>query len=90
MNTTSHFSTAFKEGKNVFRPAAEAEHAAALDPLGEIGREGKAQIAARETHLLDAMPGKHRLEAAHNGFDFREFRHGALLDQFVGKDKNYP
>jgi hypothetical protein len=79
-----------EEGEDILRPPPEAEHAAAFDALGEIGREGKAQIAAGKPHRFDALSGEHGIEAAHHGFDFRKLRHGALLDQFEGKDKNYP
>jgi hypothetical protein len=80
---------ALEEGEDVFRPPLEAQHDAALDALGEIGREGKAQIAAGELHLVNALAGQHDLEAAHHGFDFWKLRHGISLDQFDGKDKDY-
>lgn len=80
---------ALEESEDVFRPPLKAKHDAALDALGEIGRKGKAQIAAGEFHFVNTLARKHGLEAAHHGFDFWKLRHGISLNQFDGKDKDY-
>ena len=60
-------------GGQILRPAAEADHLAAGEPLGEARRERRAEIRPPLLDLDDGRTLHHRREAEADGFDFGEF-----------------
>ena len=66
-------------GQQIFRPAAQMLHAPALEALGKIGWQRKAQIRPALLDPREGRPFEHRHEAKTDGFDFGKLRHGATI-----------
>ncbi len=68
--------TIIETGEDVFGAAADCGNAAALQPFHKVLRPGKAQVVPPQRDTADAAAFKGGPQAAHNSFDFWQFRHG--------------
>ena len=61
--------------QQVFRPPVDGQHRAALDPLGEPGRQRHPEVAAALDEANDAPADQSRNETAADGFDLGQLGH---------------